>query len=245
MNKQLVTMWVAVMSLVVSIGVTVGMVWADNEKLELVCEIDESAWCVAPRSAQVLDDLGGATVPRIATPLWMAEQERQRESARVINYDVKTRGTLRADLVQFKQLSSATLNDSRGWAKLGLNFKEVVSGGDFTLWLVEASTMTSFSADGCDATYSCNVGRDVIINQDRWLTATPSWNGVNGSLRDYRHMVVNHETGHWLGHGHRHCAQPGAAAPVMQQQSMDMQGCQPNPWPLSDELYAPNLGIET
>ena len=48
-------------------------------------------------------------------------------------------------------------------------------------------------------------------------------------------MVVNHETGHWLGFGHSNCSSPGAAAAVMQQQSMGMQGCTPNPWPLAGE----------
>ena len=50
-------------------------------------------------------------------------------------------------------------------------------------------------------------------------------------MQDYRHMVVNHETGHWLGLGHVNCAAPGSAATIMQQQSMDLQGCTPNAWP--------------
>jgi hypothetical protein len=54
-------------------------------------------------------------------------------------------------------------------------------------------------------------------------------------LRDYRHMVVNHEAGHFLGFGHANCGGPGQLAPVMQQQSINLQGCQHNPWPLQWE----------
>ena len=242
MNKQLTVIYAAVLSLMITVGVGLSTVRAESSHTDSVCEIDESAWCMTPRTEKVLANLGGATVPKIATPIWMESRD---NTARTVSYIVKTKGTITADFAEFKQQANQTLNDARGWPKLGISFREVAEGGDFTLWLAEASTLKSFSAEGCDTTYSCNVGRDVIINQDRWQGATPSWNDAKGSLRDYRHMVVNHETGHWLGHGHRYCAQSGAAAPVMQQQSMDMQGCQPNPWPLSDELYAPNLGIRS
>ena len=114
--------------------------------------------------------------------------------------------------------------------------------GTFTLVLSEASQVPSFSS-GCDAMYSCNVGRYVIINQDRWLGATPPWNSAGGSLRDYQHMVVNHETGHWLGHGHADCSGVGQPAAVMQQQSINLQGCRFNPWPTASELWSSRLGI--
>jgi len=147
-----------------------------------------------------------------------------------------------ASLDEFRQQANATLNDGRGWARLGISFTEVESGGSFTLVLSEASQLPTFSS-GCTADYSCNAGRYVIINQDRWLGATPSWNNAGGSLRDYRHMVVNHETGHWLGHPHQSCAGPGQPAPLMLQQSIDLQGCTFNAWPLSSELWSSRLGI--
>ena len=62
------------------------------------------------------------------------------------------------------------------------------------------------------------------------------WNAARRSLRDYRHLVVNHETGHWLGHGHRGCAGSGPA-PVMMQQSTGTGGCTFNPWPLPSERW--------
>jgi hypothetical protein len=163
-------------------------------------------------------------------------------NARIVTYDVTTRGVISASISEFKIQANATLNDGRGWARMGIAFQEVASGGAFTLVLSEASQVPSFSS-GCDAEYSCRAGRYVIINQDRWLGATPSWNSAGGSLRDYRHMVVNHETGHWLGHGHASCPGAGQPALVMQQQSISLQGCTFNPWPTVSELWSTQLGI--
>jgi hypothetical protein len=184
--------------------------------------------------------LKGFSVPE---PAWMNPPVTKKpNTGRIVTYSVTTRGAVTASLSEFKQQANQTLNDSRGWSRLGVSFSEVASGGEFTLILSVASELPNFSA-GCSVEYSCNVGRNVIINQDRWLGATPSWNAAGGSIRDYRHMVVNHETGHWLGHGHRSCGGAGQAAPVMQQQSIDLQGCSFNPWPLGNELSSSRLGI--
>jgi len=60
------------------------------------------------------------------------------------------------------------------------------------------------------------VGSNVIINDDRWSYGSSN---LAMGLDDYRAMVVNHETGHWLGFGHRTCPGTGQLAYVMQQQS--------------------------
>ncbi|MET1033315.1 MAG: DUF3152 domain-containing protein, partial [Candidatus Saccharimonadales bacterium] len=88
----------------------------------------------------------------------------------------------------------------------------------------------------CDSLWSCRVGPNVVINFDRWQGASSSWNANGGTLDDYRHMVINHETGHWLGFGHASCGGAGQLAPVMQQQSIDLQGCKFNPWPSTSEI---------
>lgn len=157
--------------------------------------------------------------------------------AAVYTYDVTTRGAVSSDFNQFKVQAAETFANAAGWAKAGVAFREVAASGDFTLVLSAPDQMTSFSS-GCDATYSCQVGRYVIINDERWRTATPSWNNSGGSLRDYRHMVVNHEVGHWLGFGHYSCPAAGSAAPVMQQQSINLQGCTHNAWPTPPEIAA-------
>lgn len=200
-----------------------------------------------PQTPSVLSTV---KVPRLTDPQWLKDQNAaeaaakaaQQANRRAVTYSVTTRGVITANLAEFKAQANASLNDSRGWSRLGVNFQEVASGGDFTLVLSEASQMTSFSS-GCGVDYSCRAGRYVIINQDRWLGATPSWNNAGGSLRDYRHMVVNHETGHWLGHNHASCSGPGQPAQVMQQQSIDLQGCSFNAWPTAAELWSSQLGV--
>lgn len=219
-----------------------GTVSAENRVVQ-PCSNDESAWCVTPKLLPTLELFGSATVPKLATPAWM--EPPAPVQVRSVDYSVTSRGSVNADMDEFRNIVNATLNDVRGWARLGVAFREVETGGQFTIYLSEASQMTTFSATGCDSTYSCRVGSAVIINQDRWLDATPSWTNAGGDLASYRQMVINHETGHWLGHGHRYCTAAGELAPVMQQQSMDMQGCLPNAWPQSQEMYAPALGIRS
>lgn len=195
------------------------------------CKVKETL-CIAPQFAIASQQVATLTVPPY-----------ERQMVKSVTYSVETRGAIRTSFDEFKKQVNETLNDTRGWSRLGVQFNEVASSGDFTVVLSEASQVPSFSPSGCDSNWSCNVGRYVIINQDRWLSGTEAWNNSGGGIRDYRHMVVNHETGHWLGQGHEVCRGPGQPAAVMQQQSMDLQGCKFNPWPIQSELYAPRLGI--
>ena len=132
-------------------------------------------------------------------------------------------------------LAQETYDDARGWRAGGIEFRRVRRGGDFTLVLAEARTLPSFSST-CSVQWSCRIGRWVVVNQTRWLHASPAWRRAGESLRDYRHLVVNHETGHWLGRGHASCPRRGGPAPVMMQQSKGTGGCRFNPWPLPGEL---------
>ena len=154
---------------------------------------------------------------------------------RTVKYSVRTRGKIVASVKDFRRLAQQTYEDPRGWRAKGVRFVPVARGGAFTLWLAAAGTVPSFSS-GCSSMWSCRVGRNVIINQTRWRFASPAWNAGKLSLRDYRHMVVNHETGHWLGKGHAGCPGKGRLAPVMMQQSKGTRGCRFNPWPTPAEL---------
>lgn len=160
-----------------------------------------------------------------------------------VTYSVTTAGTISASVSEFASQAQETLSDNRGWPQLGIRFRQVQSGGDFTLILANANQMEGFSS-GCSAEWSCRVGQNVIINQDRWTSSTSSWSGGGGSLRDYRNMVINHEVGHWLGLDHQSCPAAGSPAPIMQQQSISLQSCAPNPWPLQSDLFAPRFSID-
>ncbi len=167
------------------------------------------------------------TTPTIPKPDWYSNV--------TIYYTVATNGNV-SDVDTFATLANQTLNDARGWSRLGVRFVKVSTGGTLHLVLAESSLLPSYSS-GCTSDWSCTVGNTVIINDDRWTGASTAWNAGGGSLRDYRHMVINHETGHWLGHGHEFCSGSGNLAPVMQQQSIDLQGCKFNPWPLDSEIW--------
>jgi hypothetical protein len=153
---------------------------------------------------------------------------------RLHTYIVRTRGHIVANIAKFAARAAETYADPRGWLRAHHRFKRVSSGGDFTLLLAQARYLPTYSSV-CSVLYSCRVGRNVIINQSRWRHSSVHFTGTKAT---YRTMVVNHETGHWLGRPHAQCSGPGKLAPVMQQQSKGMQGCRPNAWPLAREIRA-------
>jgi len=151
-------------------------------------------------------------------------------------YCIQAKGISGANLSSFAAKAASTLADSRSWAGSGrVSFSEVKSGCSFTLWLSAASQVPSFSS-GCSSSWSCRAGSNVIINADRWNGGTTAWNSAGGNINDYRSMVINHEVGHFIGFGHASCGGSGQPAPLMQQQSISLQGCKFNPWPTASEL---------
>lgn len=219
------------------------LVLASTDNTRTGCDSGRDAFCYSPQIARKLELLETVQLPKIATPAWLAREAVP--AVREVPYTVSTKGTIRDNVNDFAAQVNETLNSPLGWSRLGVRFTRVESGGQFTVWLSEAGKVPDFSPGGCDAIVSCTVGDNVIINETRWLNGSDAWNKAGGSLEDYRDMVLNHEVGHWLGHGHEPCAGSGQPAPVMQQQTIDMQGCKPNPWPLADEMYAPTLGIRS
>lgn len=207
---------------------------------------DASAYaCPVTSNLELVKVLQNYPVPSIAAPnstFATANFSINRPVTQTVKYQVSVKGTVKTGIGDFKRQVKETLEDERGWKRLGVKFEYVESGGAFTVVLAEASVVPTYGSP-CDDVWNCNVGNYVIVNETRWLNATDPWNAASGTIRDYRHMTINHELGHWLGQGHIFCTINGQAAPVMQQQSMNLAGCKFNPWPLDSELHSTRLGI--
>ncbi|WP_409332156.1 DUF3152 domain-containing protein [Trujillonella humicola] len=136
----------------------------------------------------------------------------------------------------FAAAVEATLADPRGWGSGGrLSFQrvgveEAAAGAyDFKVTLISPGSMERYCPGvGTGGYTSCRYGDRAVINLARWETAVPDY---EGDVATYRLYVVNHEVGHALGNGHQPCPGPGQLAPVMQQQTLGLQGCVKNPWP--------------
>ncbi|MFE7931625.1 DUF3152 domain-containing protein [Streptomyces sp. NPDC057456] len=128
------------------------------------------------------------------------------------------------------------LGDPRGWTADGRSAFQRVSGGatDFVVRVATPGTVDKICGEyGLDTggEVNCNVADNVMVNLKRWLLATPVY---AKDVTAYRALIVNHEVGHFLGHGHVGCPGPGKPAPAMMQQIKGMDGCVPNVWPYDD-----------
>ncbi|MEV7414155.1 DUF3152 domain-containing protein [Streptomyces sp. NPDC089919] len=159
---------------------------------------------------------------------------------RKVRYRVDVEKGLGLDGALFAEAVQRTLNDRRSWSHGGeMTFERVPSGeADFVITLASPGTTGAWCAkSGLDTTVD-NVSCDsastdrVMINAFRWAQGSVTYGA--DKMYAYRQMLINHEVGHRLGHGHVSCSTPGALAPIMQQQtkSLDIDGikCRPNPW---------------
>ncbi|MFE2877320.1 DUF3152 domain-containing protein, partial [Streptomyces roseus] len=157
-----------------------------------------------------------------------------------VRYRVDVEQGLGLDAQLFAEAVHRTLNDDRSWGHGGTKTFERVPGGeaDFVITLASPGTTGVWCAKSDLDTTVDNVSCDsasterVMINAFRWAQGSTTYGA--DQMFAYRQMLINHEVGHRLGHGHVNCQTPGALAPIMQQQtkSLDIGGiqCKPNPW---------------
>ncbi|HEY2672699.1 MAG TPA: DUF3152 domain-containing protein, partial [Rugosimonospora sp.] len=152
----------------------------------------------------------------------------------VRKYRVAVENGTGQDPAAFAAIAQQTLADPRGWVKGGdVRFQQVAQGAtaEFTLYLATPATSEKMCGQGGIHTQqliSCRVPGQVIINLARWVNAVP---GFGAPVATYQQFTLNHEIGRELGHANEACPAPGALSPVMQEQTLGLDGCVANAWP--------------
>lgn len=166
-------------------------------------------------------------------------------------YAVEVEDGITVDEQAFASFVDATLADPRGWTARGARAVQRVSGpASLRIRLTSQQTARSVCGFEIPVDVSCREGGFVFLSAARWFRGAVAF---LPDLTSYRQYVINHETGHAFGQGHRACAAAGAPAPVMMQQTFgvsndeivritdgvpqgaviprDGKVCVPNPWP--------------
>ncbi|WP_282084398.1 DUF3152 domain-containing protein [Streptomyces tendae] len=129
------------------------------------------------------------------------------------------------------------LADDRGWTRDGTNSFRLVGSGsyDFVVKIATPGTVDEICGAAGLRTrgeVNCSVGTDVVVNLKRWVLGSPQF---DGPIHEYRALIVNHEVGHRIGHGHETCPGAGRPAPAMMQQIKGLKGCVANAWPYDED----------
>jgi hypothetical protein len=168
------------------------------------------------------------------------------EAGNLMRFRLAIEETIEEDLDEFAEFVDATLGGEQGWTAGGqTRFQRVPDGAPFDLTIHLATSQTTgqmCATAGLDVLapalpeggVSCYYDGRVVLNLSRWRLSVPHYLSGEVPLERYRQMVLNHEVGHALGLGHEACPGPGEPAPVMQQQTITLDGCQAYAWPYLD-----------
>jgi hypothetical protein len=159
-------------------------------------------------------------------------------TGRTVAFGIDIEDGLPVSAAEFASVVETVLLDSRGWqTKDDVRFvpvgpSERASGSHVDILLTLASpTLTAKLCAPLNTSVqqvSCWNGSRAVLNLTRWIRGATTYGEDLISYRDY---LVSHEVGHGLGHGHVNCPAAGAPAPVMVQQTKDLEGCTAWPWP--------------
>jgi Protein of unknown function (DUF3152) len=200
---------------------------------------------VRTRAAATPPPKAGATpakkvvVPATGPGRYQAARERAKpasDGGRLIRFDVKVERNLDIPPDEAAKLIAGILNDRRSWRGTGRWRFELVSAvsdqAELHAYIVTPGTTDRLCAPlQTRGEVSCQNGNRVVLNAKRWQFGAKAY---GNDLTNYRRYLVNHEFGHYIGHGHVNCPGRDQLAPIMLQQTKGLDGCRKNPWVQSD-----------
>ncbi|WP_232792452.1 DUF3152 domain-containing protein [Actinacidiphila yeochonensis] len=180
-------------------------------------------------------DSSPPTVPKSGSGTFTTAQASGAASGhgRIRRYKVEVEGGIQLSAADAANEIAGILADPRGWENDGRDGFQLVSSGtaDFVIKIATPDTTDAICGAAGLLTrgeVNCDVGAVVVVNLKRWELGSPEF---DGPIHDYRALIINHEVGHRIGHGHESCPGPGKPAPVMMQQIKGLHGCVANAWP--------------
>ncbi|WP_392507618.1 DUF3152 domain-containing protein [Naumannella halotolerans] len=158
-------------------------------------------------------------------------QDSPRDGGRTVRVQVRVEETVPVDAEEAAEEAAGILHDDRSWEESeGVRFEFVgTADADLTINIATPGTTDALCLPAVTGgELSCRNGDRVALNAKRWLSGVEAY---GDDLTGYRRYLVNHEVGHYLGHGHVDCPGKGERAPLMMQQTKGVGECEPYPWP--------------